>query len=55
MGGRGCAGWSGVKGGNGTTIIAYSIKYILKKEENSINFLVEDYEIDKYLKCINCI
>ena len=30
VGGRGCAGWSGVKGGNGTNVMAYSIKYILK-------------------------
>ena len=31
MGGRGCAGRSGVKGGNGTNVIAKSIKYIFKK------------------------
>ena len=27
-GGRGCAGQRGIKGGNGTTVIAQSIKYI---------------------------
>ena len=31
VGGKGCAGWRGVKGGNGTTGIASSIKYIFKK------------------------
>ena len=32
MGGRGWAGWSGVKGGNRTTVITYSINIFLKKK-----------------------
>ena len=32
MGGRWWVGWSGVEGGNGTTVIAYSINIFLKKE-----------------------
>ena len=35
MGGRGCAGWNGMKGGNGTTVIAESVKYIKKKKKEN--------------------
>ena len=33
VGGRGCAGQTGIKGRNGTTVIAESIKYIFLKKK----------------------
>ena len=39
VGGRGCAGQRGIKGGNGTTVIAKSIKYIFLKELTMNNYM----------------
>ena len=37
VGGRGCAGWRRIKGGNGTAVIAESIKYVFLK--NTAEFI----------------